>query len=326
MNGARVTDEMYEALTAGTAVQPRPGYGVLALGDADRVDFLQRMTTNDVAALRPGGSALTVLTGATARVLFVFTVVMREQELWLLPAAGEAQGLERHLRGQIFFMDRVQVRPRGDLSRLRVMGPRAAEAVQRGLGIALENAPEGAWQEAEGALALKQDAYDVPGIEVVLPAGEVAAVQARLAEAGARVLDDGADSAAAYTARRVELGRPLPGAELTGDVNPLEAGLAWACAQNKGCYTGQEIIARQITYDKVTRALVGLRTPKLLAPGTPLTAEGREIGVVTSAVHSPALDAPVALAIIKRPHNAPGVRLAAGGQGVEVAALPFVDD
>jgi folate-binding protein YgfZ len=330
MNDVKTTADTYAALRSGAAVQPRPGYGVLALGDADRVDFLQRMTTNDVAALRPGESAVTVLTGPTARVQFVFTAVMREQEVWLLPAAGEAQALERNLRGQVFFMDRVQVRARGDLARLRVLGPRAAETVQRALGIDLAGAPEGAWQEAEGALALKQNAYDVPGIEVVLPSGEAEATQARLADAGARALDEGAASVAAYSARRVELGRPLPGAELTGEVNPLEAGLAWACAEDKGCYTGQEIIARQITYDKVTRSLVGLRGEKPLAPGTPLTVQGRvdrqAVGVVTSAAYSPALNAPVALAIVKRPHNAPGVRLDAGGRAVEVATLPFVND
>ena len=336
MNGSATVDDLNAALRSGAAVQARPGYGVLALGDADRVDFLQRMTTNNVAALRPGESAVTVLTSPTARILFVFAAVMREQEIWLLPAAGEAQALERQLRGQIFFMDRVQVRAQADRTRLRVMGPRAAETVQRALGIALADAPEGTWQEAEGVLALKQAAYDVPGIEVVLPVEQAAAVQAQLADAGALVLDEGAASVAAYAARRIELGRPLPGTELTAEVSPLEAGLAWACAENKGCYTGQEIIARQVTYDKVTRTLVGLRTAgqgqaesraaKTLAPGTPLRLEGREVGVLTSAAHSPLLGAPIALAIVKRPHNAPGVRLDAGGQGVEVVALPFVDE
>ena len=126
-------------------------------------------------------------------------------------------------------------------------------------------------------------------------------------------------------ARRVELGRPASGAELVEEYNPLEAGLAWACAENKGCYTGQEIIARQITYDKVTKTLVGLRLAGAVAQGSEVTVEGRPVGVVTSVAHSPSLNAPIALAIIKRPHNAPGTDAQVGDQAATVVALPFVD-
>jgi folate-binding protein YgfZ len=96
---------------------------------------------------------------------------------------------------------------------------------------------------------------------------------------------------------------------LTGEYNPLEAGLAWACADNKGCYTGQEIIARQITYDKVMRTLVGLVAAHPLTPGAEVMAEGRSVGQVTSAAHSPGLDAPIALAVVKRPANTPGTQV-----------------
>ena len=101
--------------------------------------------------------------------------------------------------------------------------------------------------------------------------------------------------------------------------------MAWACAENKGCYTGQEIIARQITYDKVTRTLVGLRSAALLAPGAAVAAEGREVGRVTSAAFSPQLQAPVALAIVKRPYNAVGTTVVVNGVEATVAALPFID-
>ncbi len=132
----------------------------------------------------------------------------------------------------------------------------------------------------------------------------------RLAAVGAVVLE-GED---AYQARRIELGRPLPGAELTGEYSPLEAGLAWACAENKGCYTGQEIIARQITYDKVTRTLVGIVGDDPLSAGAALTADGRDVGTVTSAAQSPLLDSPIALAVVKRPHDAARYRAAGGRQ------------
>jgi tRNA-modifying protein YgfZ len=307
------------ALCAGAALQLRPDAGVLVIADTDRADFLHRMTTNNINALRPGQSAVTVLTSPTARIVFVFTVVCRVDDLLVLPAPGETAAVERYLRGQIFFMDKVKVRNvSADYARLRLMGD-GAGATLAAIGLDLNGAADGAWQERDGLLAVKQMNYDVPGYELILPLAQQQAVLDDLTAAGATRLDDDA----AYHARRIELGRPLPGRELTGDYNPLEAGLAWACSDNKGCYTGQEIIARQITYDKVTKTLIGLRSVTPLTTGAELTVDGRSVGVVTSAAHSPTLDAPIALAIVKRPHNVPGSRLQVGDVAATVAALPF---
>lgn len=304
----------YSALDAAAVWLP-PDASVLRLTDADRVDFLQRMTTNNIKLLHPGESCVTVLTSPTARIIHVFTVLADEDALWLLPAPGETAALERHLRGQIFFMDKVRVsRPERALTRLRVVGRQAAATLTQ-RGFAPLPTAEGNWLRCQELMILKQELYDLPGYEVIAP---VEAVEAFLAQLAAPRLD-----AASYTARRIELGRPAPGAELLDEYSPLEAGMTWACAENKGCYTGQEIIARQLTYDKVTRALVGLRSAVLLTPGDMVLAEGRQVGIVTSAAYSPTLQAPVALAILKRPHHAPGTAVTAAGALAEVAALPL---
>jgi len=317
----KITTDAYAALTSGAAIQLRPDNGVLFMRDSDRVDFVQRMTTNDIAALTPGESAVTVLTSSTARNLFVFTVLCRADDLILLPGAGAADGLQKHLRGQIFFMDKVTVENRSaDFARLRIMGPQATAALTA-LDIDLQEAADGAFQEADGVMAVKQEAYDVPGCEVLVPAAQQETILAKLTDAGAVVLDDDAE---AYRARRVELGRPRPGYELTDDYTPLEAGLAWTCAENKGCYTGQEIIARQITYDKVTKFLVGLRSAEPLTPGAEIRADGRKAGAVTSIAHSPTLDAPIALAIVRRAHAEPGSEVDVDGTAAQVVELPFV--
>ena len=114
------------------------------------------------------------------------------------------------------------------------------------------------------------------------------------------------------------MGRAAVGAELTGDYTPLEAGLAWAVSDNKGCYTGQEIIARQITYDKVTKTLVGLRSDVPLLVGENVTADGRSVGVVTSSGYSPALGRPLALAVVKRPFNTAETELVVSGNVAQV--------
>jgi folate-binding protein YgfZ len=309
----------YQALTAGAALQLRPDAGVLLLRDVDRVDFLQRMTTNNIAALGPNRSCVTVLTSPTAKIVHVFTVVARADDLLLLPARGETAALARHLRGQIFFMDKVRVEDvSGEYARMRLLGPQAL-TVLAATGMQKQSIDDGDWQESNGLLAVAQRQYDIPGFELLVPAPQEAEITERLAAVHTQLLAGDA----AYHARRVELGRPLPGAELVGEYNPLEAGLAWACAENKGCYTGQEIIARQVTYDKVTRSLVGVTGADLPAAGAGLSAEGREVGKLTSVAFSPALTAPIGLAIVKRPYDVAGAELQAEGRAVRVAALPL---
>jgi folate-binding protein YgfZ len=278
------------------------------------------MTTNNIAILQPGQHTVTVLTGPTARILFVFTVLARRDDLLLLPAPGQAQALARHLRGQIFFMDKVKVDDQSaQWARLRVVGPQAHQTLAAAQPDAPALAPHH-WMALGDSLVLHQTDYDLPGYEWLVPSADAPAQQAHWREQ--QILPV---APADYEARRIELGRPAPDAELTGDYSPLEAGLAWTCAENKGCYTGQEIIARQITYDKVTKSLVGLRSATLLPVGAEITVDGRAVGVVTSAALSPTLQIPLALAVVKRPHNVAGTLVQSESTSAEVTALPFVE-
>ncbi len=320
-----VQPSAYQALTEGAALYLPMDAGLIRVGDADRADFLHRMTTNEINRLQPGEATVTVLTSPTARITFVFTVLCRHDELWILPAPGEVTRLERYLRGQIFFMDKVKVANLSDAyRRLRVVGPNAI-ATLSAAGLPVAPLADGHWtefkiQEDAPVIVLKQLAYGVPGFELITATANLAMVQEQLAAVGIETIDE-----TAYEARRLELGRPAAGHELTDAYNPLEVGLAWACADNKGCYTGQEIIARQVTYDKITKSLVGLRSEALLPVGVELLAEGRNVGTVTSSGFSPLLQSPVALAIVKRPYHESGTELSAGAALVTVAALPFVE-
>jgi len=314
---ASINEREYAALVSGAALQDRPDAGLLILTGADRVDFLQRMTTANVAALRPGQAALAVLTSPVARIEFVFTVLCRDADLWLLPAPGQADALTAKLRSQIFFMDKVKVQNASpEFRRWRLMGSQAA-AHGQAAGVAAPAADD-TFETANAVTVLRQDRYDVPGYELIVPAEAVSDLPARLTGAGGLLLNDNET----YANRRIELGRPAVGAELTGEYNPLEAGLAWAVADNKGCYTGQEIIARQITYDKVTKSLVGLRSERPLPVGAEVSAEGRSVGVVTSSGFSPELGGLLALAVVKRPFNVAQTDLVVSEQLVRVVGFP----
>ena len=315
----------YAAITTAAALHDRPTAGVIQMTDNDRVDFLQRMTTNNIATLTMGQSTVTVLTSPVARNVFVFTVLCFEEKLLVLPAAGEAEALYKHLRSQIFFMDKVKVEDHSEAhARLRIMGPNVDAAIKL-LGIdptTIE--PEGVGMSDDGKIiATNQQAFDIPGYELVVPTDQHQAIVEKLSAADIPAISD-----ATYHARRIELGRPQSGTELTDAYSPLESGLEWACSENKGCYTGQEIIARQITYDKITKTLVGLHLSQPTEIGAEVRnegkTEGRSIGTITSVTHSPAFDSPIALAVLKRPQNEVGTTVQLGNATAKVVALPFV--
>ncbi len=122
----------------------------------------------------------------------------------------------------------------------------------------------------------------------------------------------------------------VSGQEYTEDHNPLEAGLWEAVSFDKGCYVGQEVIARLNTYDKVSRSIVGLRLPPgadVPAPGTELYAGERRVGKVTSALVPPGWEHAVALAYVKRGDGTAGAELSLGKAGspatAAVVELPF---
>ncbi len=317
LTAVSVSDREYQALASGSALQPRPNFGVLVLGNRDRADFLQRMTTNDIARLQPGQAALTILTSPVARIDAVFSVLCRQEDLLLLPSEGQAEALRQRLQGQIFFMDKVTVSDQsGDLCRLRLLGPAAVETL---LAAGLpQPSSDDHFLEADSVTVLRQDRFDLPGYEIIAPVQILDALQERLTRAGALPLVD-SDS---YEARRIEQGRPLPGKELTDAFSPLETGMTWVCAENKGCYTGQEIIARQLTYDKVTRTLVSLHSERLPSEGASVSVNDRVVGTVTSSGYSPTAG-PVALAVLKRPHNVEGVEVMVDGVTARVEQIPM---
>lgn len=317
--------EAYHALHTGAAYQMRAETGVLQFEDADRVDFLQRMTTNDIAVLQPGRSAVTILTSPTAKILFAFTVLALGDKLLCLPAPGQKEALGKRLRGQIFFMDKVKITDvSSDFVRVRLMGPRASALIQESLGnkfnVNFTSAENDHFVEQQGCFVLQQFHFDVPGYEILLPPEIQRQVVQQWSSCGAVELTD----ARSYHTRRVECGQPAVGCELVDEYNPLEVGMSWACPDNKGCYTGQEIIARQITYDKITKSLVGIQSNFELHSGTDVVVEGRKAGKVTSAAHSPRLNRYIGLAVLKRPHNAPGTLVQVDDEEATVVQLPHV--
>jgi folate-binding protein YgfZ len=175
------------------------------------------------------------------------------------------------------------------------------------------------------ALVVRSDEAGIPGYEIIADPASAAAVRAALERADARPVSD-----EDLEIVRVESGRPKFGVDMDADTIPLEAGLEdRAISRTKGCYVGQEVIVRVLDrgHGRVARRLVGLTFDAgaaVPAAGTAVTSGDREIGRVTSAVWSPSLARPIALAYVHRDFVEPGTSVRAGSADAVVAALPFV--
>jgi len=312
----------YQAALTGAAFYRVAQGGYLRIVGPDRFTFIQRQTTNDIKGLTPGRALTSVLTSATARILDVWQMVIEPDSecVCVITLAGRGPVTARYLQKHIFFMDKVTVTDASSgIAQFEMLGPEAGRALSR-CGLSLPETGMVAISAFGGGVA------SVVGLDrdralLLVPHDQADLLAARLEGAGAEAL-----SARAYEALRVEAGRPGPLHELTDDYTPLEMALDGAISGVKGCYTGQEIIARQVTYDKVTRRLVGLRLEEPVDPGVAIQVEGRTVGAVTSVAVSPRWGL-IALAVIKRPYHEPGTAVTVLSEGRSVpaitAALPF---
>jgi tRNA-modifying protein YgfZ len=305
------------------------GYGWLRVTGRDRLDFLQRLSTNDFRKLTPGAGLPTVLATATGRMIALLIACATDYAIYLRTPPGRAGALASHFNNLIFWNDELEV---SDLSaetiQIGLFGPEAAKWLADTAGVVLVDLQPHAWRGGSigstPAMIQRGGALEAPDWIVIAAAKYVNELRAILT-AAAPALNKGQAEVI-----RVEKGIPAGGSELSDQVTPLEAGLRAAISDDKGCYTGQEIIARQLNYDKVTRRMVGLLLPAN-APiaglkGVAIAAGGRG-GFVGTAVWSPALERPIALAFVPRDMAESGTKVTIRpGEGEIIATvtdLPF---
>jgi len=327
-------------MTAATA-RVRAGVGLFATDDlallevrgADRVRWLDGMLTQNVKALAARGEGAgchaLLLTHRGAIVADLAVAVLGDA--LVLACARTASAPTRAALEKMIIADDVALSDRGDaFAALALEGGRAADVLGAALGAAAVP-PAGDWCAAAIAGApVRIGAFGRSGeraFQLFVPPAACEAVRRALESAAAeRGIDCVAGDAALLEVLRVEAGIPLQGAELDADVLPPEARLEGAIANNKGCYVGQEIVARLRSRGQVNHLLVGLRFEGAPPPavGSALGVAGRATGEITSVADSPS-EGPIALAFVRREHAEPGTVVdVAGGATARVAALPFV--
>ncbi|MCB9437237.1 MAG: folate-binding protein YgfZ [Anaerolineales bacterium] len=247
--------------------------GRLRLTDRDRLDLLHRLSTNDLSRLQVGQGCSTVLTTPIARIIDLLVVLNQGDSVWVI--ANRTPVVENWLRRNIFWNDRLKVENQSDqLQHIGVWG------VGDDLGIPADLPLYHTFTSDDGALMVRvpADGYWLIGEPSVI-ARWIDRLESQGAQAG--TLDD-------VERLRIEAGLPAAGHELTEDYIPLELGLWDAVSFSKGCYTGQEIIARMESRGQLAKMMVKVSLENTTPAGTTLsTTEGKTAGTLTSVATQP---------------------------------------
>jgi tRNA-modifying protein YgfZ len=300
----------YELLRGSAGLSDRSYRGKLLLTGAEAAEFLQGQLTNDIESLAPGSGCYAALLTHKGKLLADMRVLRGEDWIWLDTEAAALPALAKNVRMYSIGRD-VQARDvSSERAILSLIGPAARDA----LDVAPPEA-EHSFVEGEHGLYVATDL----GVDVICAAADADGLRAALG------VDEVSPEAAEVL--RVESGRPRLGVDMDGDTIPQEADLnERAVSFTKGCYVGQETVARLHYKGKPNRHLRGLRLSGPAASGDPIVLGDREVGRIGSVAESPRLG-PIALAIVRR-EASPGDTVLVGEAAApaELVELPFAAD
>jgi aminomethyltransferase len=230
-----------------------------------------------------------VFTTPIARIIDRTVVYVRNDDVLMLTSRGNQSRVAQWLRKYIFFNDDVQIKDvTYEKGMISLYGATANQIAAQVTGVELSTLPLHYWQTVQIAgaevMIARADAIARSGFHLFFERDAQTNVWQALLEIGAVRLSE-----ETYQVLRVEAGQPEYGRELGDDYIPLEANLWSDVSFNKGCYTGQEIIARMESRQKLAKRLVGLRFDGPVTLPASLWLDDREAGSVTSVVHSPVL-------------------------------------
>jgi folate-binding protein YgfZ len=295
-----MNDQGYSAASSTCARLDLSGRDLLRVTGPDRVGFVQGMVTNDVEALPVGGANYAAMLTAKGAMVGDVRVLKRESELLLDTGPGRG-GVVLEFLNKFLISEEAEVVAAPDVVVVGLMGPEAPAWAAK-----LDELSQGRFESFSG------------GVDMVVPRAALASVEAALS--ALPVLDE-----ATLEVLRVERGVPVFGVDMTETTIPLEANLEHAINYKKGCYIGQEVIARATYRGQMNKKLVGLALGTLSpAVKTELQLEGKKVGWLTSVVFSPRRGQHLALGYVRRDYLAPGTVLeVAGGGTATVTSLPF---
>jgi folate-binding protein YgfZ len=284
-------DAQYRALREEAGLLDRSDRARIAVRGAEAAEFLQGQLTNDVDELEPGGGCYAALLDRKGKIRADMRVLRLDADEFLIDTEPEtADVLIGHLGTYNVGRDATVETDEEGKALLSLIGPLSAKLLGD-VPLSPEHAHREVFVAGVGCRAIATDL----GADLLVPAEGADLVRESLLTAGAQPIGEAAAEIA-----RVEAGRPRVGHEISEQTMPAEAGINdRAVSFTKGCYIGQETVARLHYKGKPNRHLRRLRSAEPLAAGDPVVAGEREVGTIGTAVISPA-EGPLALAILRR--------------------------
>lgn len=333
----------YKALREAAGIIDLSFRGRICLLGNDRIRFLHGQITNDVKKLAVGEGCYSALTSAKGKMESDLNIYNLQEELLLDFEPGLTEKISQRLEKFIVADDVQIVDVAPHYGFLSVQGPKAEQVVSA-VGLLSDKAlskPRSIIKSSEatlGEIYIASQPRIHPtdekkfGFDIFVPNNSLGAVADKLV-AAAKDIGGRACGWTALETARIEAGIPRFGIDMDETNLPMECGIEQsAISFNKGCYIGQEVLNRVHTIGHVNKELRGLRLAEDLK-GWPqakdkLFHNGKEIGYITSAIKSPALNANIALGYVRREANQMGIELvlrtADGENFAKIVELPFV--
>lgn len=314
--------EAVSAVQSGVVVCDRSHWGWLQVSDQDRLSFLHNQSTNDLKALQTGQGCDTVFLTSTARTIDFATVYVTDDAVLLLVSPHRRVQLMHWLDRYIFFGDRVKLIDLSSNTHIfSLIGPGSLPLLQS-LGVALPSQSLAHHQLIRlGNLSVRVavgSGLASQGFTLISNDADAPILWQQLLTAGAIPMGE-----QGWEYLRINQGRPMPDAELTEDYNPLEARLWQTVSFNKGCYIGQETIARLNTYQGVKQQLWGIQLTAFVEPGTIICLEdGTKAGILTSCCLTDT--GARGLGYIKSKVGGAGLKVQLGEISGQVVEVPFL--
>ncbi|MCP4420339.1 MAG: folate-binding protein YgfZ [Chloroflexi bacterium] len=291
MATSQIDSHVYKAARETAVITDRSDLGMLIISGETRFDLLNRMSTQKVDTMSKGEGTATILTTDIGRIIDRLLLYPTNSTIYALTGENNSEAIIRYLMRFVFFQDDFKMQ---DISSgtviFGVYGPQAREKVIEA-GFSDEELPLHHWRQTKlgeiTAYLHRTDPIQGDGYFIIGEGKDRDALWQRLLDTGL-VETDGS----AYDFLRIEAGLPRFGQELSNDYIPLEANLWDDVSFNKGCYIGQEIIARMESRGKLAKKLVKFTADMPSADGSlevgaTILADGKKAGTVTSAAVGP---------------------------------------
>jgi tRNA-modifying protein YgfZ len=309
----------YKAAIENAVIMDRSHEGRLEARGRDRFNLVHRISTNDVLNMKSGEGRPTIFTNPTGRIIDRIMMYDRGETAFITTEAGRSNAVLNYLQRQIFFNDEASFVDISPSTRQFVLHGPEADSVVEALVPGVTKLPD-----LFGVDAVIADAQIFLGRRkpisgrhwiIVVPLEQAKQIWLKLMEQGAASGLIPAGSLT-YNTLRIRAGRPAAGRELTQDFIPLEAGLWDEVSFTKGCYTGQEIIARMESRNRLAKTMTQMRLTSFIEAPQTLYLDGKPAGTLTSSVQTPD-DEILGIGFVKVAVAVPEQALVVGETGIQ---------